>query len=175
MRRNNRSARTTDAGVSLDTFRALVERTRRPTRGTTITTTGRVGDAAAAGSSSERSCERASSRLVASSRSFSMFHFTLLIARRLYRRRRRYPLDRIHRRSSDLFSLCFLFLCCNRARVPYLDTKRSLRIEFLYEKLLVPIFFGSLLFLPSFSLLFFFFALLLFSRKLSSFQGTTKK
>lgn len=177
VRRNNRSARTTDAGVSLDTFRALVERTRRPTRGTTITTTGRVGDAAAAGSSSERSCERASSRLVASSRSFSMFHFTLLIARRLYRRRRRYPLDRIHRRSSDLFSLCFLFLCCNRARVPYLDTKRSLRIEFLYEKLLVPIFFffGSLLFLPSFSFLFFFFALLLFSRKLSSFQGTTKK
>lgn len=135
MRRNNRSARTTDAGVSLDTFRALVERTRRPTRGTTITTTGRVGDAAAAGSSSERSCERASSRLVASSRSFYTFHFTLLIARRLYRRRRRYPLDRIHRRSSDLFSLCFLFLCCNRARVSCLDTKRSLRIEFLYGKI----------------------------------------
>lgn len=136
MRRNNRSARTTDAGVSLDTFRALVERTRRPTRGTTITTTvRRVGDAAAAGSSSERSCERASSRLVASSRSFYTFHFTLLIARRLYRRRRRYPLDRIHRRSSDLFSLCFLFLCCNRARVSCLDTKRSLRIEFLYGKI----------------------------------------
>lgn len=41
VRRNNRSARTIDAGVSLDTFRALVERIRR-TRGATITTTWRM-------------------------------------------------------------------------------------------------------------------------------------